>query len=156
MNVLIGVILLVLALVLLVIGVLATTRKLPGNRIIGLRVPEVRKAKEVWDSSHAMAGPLWLFGGVTLLFGGLIAFVAAGWLWLLPPVTLVVAVVAVASGANIGARTATVLDAQRKKDEEGGGGCSAEGGCDCGGGAPAPEVDLAAVRRAADASNAEK
>lgn len=156
MNVLIGVILLVLALVLLVIGALAMTRKLPGNRVIGLRVPEVRKAKEVWDSSHAMAGPLWVFGGVTLLFGGLIAFVATGWLWILPPVSLVVALVAVASGANIGARTATILDAQRRKDEEGCGSCSAEGGCGCGGNAPAPEVDLAAVRRAADAGNVEK
>lgn len=154
MSVLIGVILLVLALLLLVVGVLAATRRLPGNSVIGIRVPEVRKSREVWDSSHAMAGPLWIFSGVALVFGALIAFVASGWLWILPVVTVVVAIVGVASGANVGARTATVLDVQNKQQEEGCSSC-ADGGCGCGGGeaAPAPAVDLDAVRRAASAEN---
>lgn len=149
MSVIIGVILLVLALVLLVVGVLAATRRLPGNGIVGIRVPEVRKSQEVWQSSHAMAGPLWIFSGVALIFGALISFVASGWLWVLPPVTVIVAIVGLASGANVGARTATVLDAHNKKTEGGCSGCSADGGCGCGGGdSPAPEVDLDAVMKA--------
>lgn len=149
MSVIIGVILLVLALALLLVGVLATTRRLPGNGIVGIRVPEVRKSQEVWQSSHAMAGPLWIFSGVALVFGALISFVASGWLWVLPPVTVIVAIVGLASGANVGARTATVLDALNKKTESGCSGCSADGGCGCGGGdSPAPEVDLDAVMKA--------
>lgn len=156
MSVIIGVILLVLALFLLVVGTLAATRRLPGNAIIGIRVPEVRKSEEVWVSSHAMAGPLWLFSGVALVFGALISFVASGWLWVLPAVTVVVAIVGLATGANIGARTATVLDAQNKDEADGCSGCSAEGGCGCGGGeATAPEVDLGAVLKAAKASTNE-
>lgn len=153
MNMLIGVVLLVLALVLIVVGVMAATRRLPGNKIIGLRVPEVRKSQAVWDSSHAVAGPLWIFGGVTLVFGGLIAFIASGWLWLLPAAALIVGVVALASGANVGARAATLLDVPEE-----GGGCSQEGGCNCGGHEPepAPVVDLDAVRKAAAAARREK
>lgn len=157
MSVLIGVILLVLALFLLVVGALAVTRRLPGNSVIGIRVPEVRKSRETWEGAHRMAGPLWVFSGVVLVFGALISFISSGWMWVLPAVTVLVAVVGVASGANIGARTATVLEAQRRKEEGAGGcsGCSAEGGCGCGGGdaAPAPEVDLDAVMRAAEADN---
>ncbi|MGP6174187.1 SdpI family protein [Corynebacterium sp. A21] len=155
MNMLIGVVLLVLALVLLIAGVMATSRRLPGNKIIGLRVPEVRKSKEIWDGSHAVAGPLWIFGGVALTFGGLIAFIASGWLWVFPAVTLVVGIVALASGANVGARTATLLDARHQDEDAGCASCSNDGGCGCGGHneAPAPVVDLAAVRRAAEITN---
>lgn len=155
MNMLIGVVLLVMALVLLVTGVMATSRRLPGNKIIGLRVPEVRKSKEIWDGSHAVAGPLWILGGVALTFGGLISFLADGWFWVLPAITLIVGLVALASGANVGARTATLLDAQNQDEDAGCASCSNDGGCGCGGHdeAPAPIVDLAAVRRAADVSN---
>ncbi|QGU08682.1 hypothetical protein COCCU_13960 [Corynebacterium occultum] len=154
MNVLIGVVLLVLALVLLTVGVMAASRRLPGNKVIGLRVPEVRKSREIWNSAHAVAGPLWIFGGVALVFGGLISFVASGWVWILPAVALVIGIIALASGANVGARAATLLDAQNQEDD-GCSSCSTDGGCGCGGHdeAPAPAVDLEAVRRAADASN---
>ena len=48
----------ILAVVLLVVGVLGWTAKLPGNPIFGIRVPEVRKSKELWDMAHRVAGPL--------------------------------------------------------------------------------------------------
>ena len=49
----------------LIIGVLAWTRRLPGNKYIGIKVPEVRKSKEVWDTAHQFAGPLWVAAGVS-------------------------------------------------------------------------------------------
>ena len=142
----IGVILLVLAAALLLFGALSWSKKLPGNSIFGLRVPEVRKSKEAWDSAHAVAGPIWAFGGVALLFGSLIAFIASGWTWVLPVLTVLIAVAALSVGANAGARVATLLDAEH-----------AEGGCgeDCNCGAPAPEVDVDALRRAASQADQE-
>lgn len=41
-----AVLLLVLAVFTTVVGVLAWRMKLPGNGVIGIRVPEVRKSKE--------------------------------------------------------------------------------------------------------------
>ena len=87
MTTILGTVLLILAIALLVIGVLAWRRKLPGNPVIGIRVAEVRKSKEIWEAAHQVAGPLWLVGGVALVFGGLVAFRAEGWMWLLPALT---------------------------------------------------------------------
>lgn len=137
----IGVILLVPAAALLLFGVLSWAKKLPGNPVFGLRVPEVRKSREVWDASHAAAGPVWAFGGVALLFGALFAFIASGWMWVLPVIAVLIAVVALGVGAGAGARVASLLDAE-EHDE---GGCGEN--CNCG--SPAPEVDVEALRRAA-------
>jgi|LSQX01.3.fsa_nt_gb uncharacterized membrane protein len=143
----IAVILLVLAGALLLFGVLSWARKLPGNAIFGLRVPEVRKSEEAWRAAHAAAGPIWTFGGVALLFGAMLAFVSGGWMWVFTVVTLLVALVALSLGANVGARTASLIE------DSGDSGDSEEGGCgqDCNCGAPAetPAVDLAALRKAA-------
>lgn len=148
----IGVILLVLAVGLLLVGALAVGKKLPGNQAVGLRVPEVRKSREAWDAAHSVAGPFWIIAGVALLFGGLISFIASGWFWVLPVVTVVVAVVAVSVGANAGARMAVLFD---KQVAETSGGCGEN--CNCGSGGhsetPAPEVDVDALRRAANAAD---
>ncbi|RNE48104.1 SdpI family protein [Corynebacterium alimapuense] len=148
----IGIILLILAAGLLVLGALASTKKLPGNPVVGLRVPEVRKSREAWDTAHAVAGPFWLVAGMALVFGGFFAFIASGWLWVLPAVSLLFAVVAVSFGANTGARMAVLYDSQAAEEAEGCG-----DSCNCGGEepeqAPAPQVDLEALRRAADAAD---
>ena len=72
----IGVILVVLAVALLVLGGLAWSRKLPGNGVVGLRVAEVRKSKELWEGAHHVAGPLWVVSGVAMAVGALVAFTA--------------------------------------------------------------------------------
>ncbi len=140
----IAVILLVLAGALLLFGALSWTRNLPGNAVFGLRLPEVRKSEDAWRAAHAAAGPIWTFGGVALLFGALIAFIAEGWMWVLPVVAVLVALVAVSLGANVGARTASLIDADGHDEE---GGCGQD--CNCGAPAETPAVDLAALRKAA-------
>lgn len=140
----IGVLLAILALVLTVIGGLATARRLPGNGIVGIRVPEVRTSRRIWEDAHHVAGIFWLVGGVALAFGALTAFRAEGWAWILPVATVIIAVAAVGAGANAGARTAAVLDVaeELKKNNEPA--------------PPTPQVDLAALRRAANQADLNK
>lgn len=148
----IGVILLVLAAALLILGGLGWSRKLPGNGIIGIRVPEVRKSKDVWDAAHGVAGPLWVVGGVALLLGALVAFTATGWMWLIVVLTVLAALVLLGMGATAGARAAAILDA-RAEAESGCSSCGDGGSCGCGGHSePAAEVDFEALRKALDSS----
>lgn len=155
MNSVVGTILLILAVVLLVVGVLAWRRRLPGNNVIGLRVPEVRTSPEVWAGAHAVAGPVWIFGGIALLFGAIVAYLAFGWLWLIPLAAVFIALYALGAGASAGARTAALLDAEAQDNSSCcSSGGSAQDGAQSGTGSsqpttPQPQVDLDALRRAA-------
>lgn len=137
-----AIVLLVLAAALTLFGALSWARKLPGNSVIGLRIPEVRRSEDAWRAAHATAGPIWTFGGVALLFGALLAF-AGGWMWVFTVVTVLIALVALSLGANAGARAASLIDVSEDTDS----GCGEN--CNCGSPAPAPSVDVTALRRAA-------
>lgn len=146
MTTIVGIVLLVLAAALLIIGGLSWSRRLPGNSIVGIRVAEVRKSREIWDAAHQVAGPLWLVGGVALVFGALIAFRADGWTWLFPVLAVLVALGFVGAGANIGARRAASIDVAQeyaKNNPE----VTDK---------PAPKVDMEALRRAASAADEPK
>lgn len=47
--------LLILAALFIIVGGLGWAGKLPGNGVIGIRVPEVRKTKELWDTAHRLS-----------------------------------------------------------------------------------------------------
>lgn len=130
-----GIILLVIAVILVVVGTLGWSGKLPGNSFIGLKVPEVRKSEELWVLAHKIAGPFWVLGGVALAFGGAFSFVATGWWWALPAVTIIVALGAVGTGAAKAAHTVAALDARAIAEEQRGG--------------AQPAVNLDALRNAA-------
>ncbi len=127
-----GLILLVLAAFLLSVGAVAAARKLPGNNYIGLRVEEVRKDQRTWEVAHAVAGPIWMLGGVSLVFGGIIALGAQGWMWVLPIISVIVAVLAVSVGSNMGARAAFLQDRLNEEEDK-----------------QPPKVNLTALRAAA-------
>lgn len=146
-NTVVGSILIILSLVLVVAGALATAGKLPGNPVIGLRVASVRKDKSIWDQAHKVAGPFVLFAGVALAFGAAFAFIAAGWLWLAPVLMLVLAVAALSVAGNFGARAAALVDAAREAGEEGSAHTAATPLQESA--APAPQVNLDALRTAA-------
>ncbi len=135
-GVVIGVVFIVFALALLIPGVLAALGRLPGNNVVGLHVPEVRKDEEIWIQAHKVAGPYLILGGLALAFGSAFAFIANGWLWAVPVVLAVVAVAAVAAAGNQGARAARLFTEAREN----------QAGADA---APAPQVDLGALRNAA-------
>lgn len=143
----VGIIFLIVAAILIVVGGLASLRKLPGNSVVGLRLAEIRNTKEAWDNAHAVAGPFWFLAGVALVFGGIIALRAEGWMWLIPALTFVVAILALSVGSNMGARAAYLWDQAHKEDE----GCGES--CNCGDGrcgGEAPTVDVSAARAAAE------
>ncbi|APT85727.1 SdpI family protein [Corynebacterium aquilae] len=132
MNIL-GVLLLVLAVIQLGIGVAAWSGKLPGNNIIGIRIPEARASEEMWVLTHRIAGPLWTLGALSLGFGGLLAFVVSGYWWLLVMLAVVGWLVLMGMGAGMAANAAALIDASNKDEggccSSGGGEDSAEGGC---------------------------
>ena len=135
-GVVIGVVFIVFALALLIPGLLAALGRLPGNNVMGLHVPEVRKDEEIWVQAHKVVGPYLILGGLALAFGAAFAFIAEGWLWAGPIVLAIIAVAAIAAAGNQGARAARVFS-QAKEDE-------AEADSE-----PAPQVDLGALRNAA-------
>lgn len=154
-TMILGSILLIFALTLIVIGVLAWTKKLPGNSIIGLRIPEVRASQENWQAAHQIAGPLWIVSGISLVIGALIAFITTGWMWLIVAFSIIASVVFLSLGANFGARTISIVEAHEKNlsasTKETTSEVSEPATPEIT--APAPQVDLAAVRRAAQESD---
>lgn len=153
----IGVLLLIFGVFLIVVGALAWSQRLPGNKWVGLRIPEVRKSKEMWDTAHRIAGPAWTAGGVCMLIGGLVAFVASGWLWVIPVLGFLAGLALVGTGAGMSAHAVAILDAQASQQaaspEPGVQCCSAGDAADH---AAGPKVDLGALRRAVQESGADK
>lgn len=132
-----AVVIALLALFYLVVGILAWRRALPGNGIIGLRVPEVRKEERIWKEAHQVAGPLWAVGGVVLLFSAAFAFRG---IWWVTAGTAIVSTVFLSVGANLGARAANLLANHKEAPAE----------------PEAPKVNLDAVRRAAQGKDTEQ
>lgn len=146
------IVLFALAAVVVVVGGLATMKKLPGNSVFGLRVHEARKSPEAWITAHAVAGPVWLVAGASLIFGALVSLQASGFMWVIPAVTTVVGIIALSYGANLGARTAVLYDqnvSAKKNADTTGGCCSSGGGAETRDVAEAPSVDVKALRQAA-------
>lgn len=146
------IVLFALAAVVIVVGGLATLKKLPGNSVFGLRVHEARKSPEAWITAHAVAGPVWLVAGASLTFGALVSLQASGFMWVIPAVTTVVGIIALSYGANLGARTAVLYDqnvSAKKNADTTGGCCSSGGGAETRDVSEAPSVDMNALRKAA-------
>ncbi|MCZ9310180.1 SdpI family protein [Corynebacterium uberis] len=134
-----GVIFCVLAAAVALVGALGWAQRLPGNSLVGLRVPEVRKSQQLWDLGHKIAGPLWVLAGVVFLFAGLFSFIAHGWLWIAPAALFIIALGFIGVGSAQAAHAVAAVDARDMAKQAGGG--------------PAPKVDLGALRRAARASD---
>lgn len=139
LNVVLGILFILAAVAFIAIGAVAAAGKLPGNSVVGLRVPEVRKHESTWVQAHKVVGPFWILTGVALAIGAAFSFIAHGWVWVAPVIALVAAVVSLSVGGNFGARAAALVDdaiqAQESEKETA---------------TPAqPQVNLDALRRAA-------
>ena len=55
LNVVVGIIFILLTLLLLIPGALASMGNLPGNKWFGLHVPAVRKDRAIWDQAHKLS-----------------------------------------------------------------------------------------------------
>ena len=117
--------LLILAALFIIIGGLGWAGKLPGNGVIGIRVPEVRKTKELWDTAHRIAGPLWTVSGIVLALGGILSFGASGWMWLVVALAVVGSLALLGMGAGMGAHAVALIDARATAE------AASDSGCDC-------------------------
>lgn len=150
----IGSILAVVAVLLLVVGGLAWTRRLPGNKYVGIKVPEVRVSQEVWDIAHQLAGPLWVASGIAMAVASAPFFSGMSWLLVISVVGIIASAYFFGLGSSIGARAAGVIGKENNSD-------SCCGGSDSATNeeqppaepAPAPQVDIEALRRAAGSAD---
>lgn len=166
-----SVLLFIVAAAVLVTGILAATGKLPGNSWVGLRIPEVRKSRQMWVTAHKIAGVPWTGAGAAFLGAALVSL-KGGWLWIVTALLVVGGLFLIGMGAALAASTAARLDHLKAKEAEerrAAAGCCSSGnsssdadscGDDCtscgpedagtaGDSAPStPALDLDAARRA--------
>lgn len=124
------IVLVVLALAVLTVGFLGFTQKLPGNGVIGLRIPEVRKSAENWNLAHKIAGPAWMGSGVALLGAALMTLRISGWMWLVFALLIVGALFLIGMGSAMAASTMAKLEhlrSQQEEDERAAEGCCSSG-----------------------------
>ena len=145
------VILAVLGVLILAVGVAGAAGVLPGNPVVGLRIPEVRKSKEMWTIGHKIAGPAWIGAGVALILAGVVAANAGGFLWLIVALLVIGAVVLWGMGAGLAAHALANLDAKRIATEA----ASSDGCCSSGGGAGGAGAAVAGGGVAGEPSAAE-
>ncbi len=135
--IILSVILAVVAVLLLVVGAAGWAGKLPGNSVIGLRIPEVRKTPELWTIAHKIAGPAWVGSGVALGLAAWLLASASGWMFVIVALLVVGAVVLLGMGAGLAAHTVAQIDAASQRAEaanEGGSCCSSGDSADAAGG----------------------
>ena len=112
-----SVLLFVLGIAVLVTGLMGLTGTLPGNRWVGLRIPEVRKSKDMWVTGHRIAGPFWTGAGVALLLGGLVSL-QGGWLWAVAGVLVIGALALIGVGAANAAHLMAQIDLRKGQEAE--------------------------------------
>lgn len=137
-----SVLLFVLGIAVLVTGLMGLTGTLPGNRWVGLRIPEVRKSKDMWVTGHRIAGPFWTGAGVALLLSGLVSL-QGGWLWVVAGVLAIGALALIGIGAANGAHIMAQIDLRKGQEAEQQ--RSAAGCCSSGNNVPAASEDAGLV-----------
>ncbi|AGP32001.1 SdpI family protein [Corynebacterium terpenotabidum] len=131
----------------LVTGLLGLTGKLPGNRWVGLRIPEVRKSREMWTTAHRIVGPFWTGAGVALLVGGLVSL-EGGWLWAVAAVLFLGGLGLIGTGAANAAHIMAQIDHQKALGAEQ---TRAAAGC-CSSGSSASAASTASATSAASST----
>lgn len=121
------VVLVVVGLAFFIAGLLGAAGKLPGNPVVGLRVPEVRKTEELWNTAHRIVGPAWMGAGAAFIGAALITLKASGWMWLVFALLLVGAAFLIGLGSALGAHAVARLDARAAQLEAAESSCCSSG-----------------------------
>lgn len=111
----------------LFIGLLCLTENLPGNALVGLRIPEVRKSQDYWNMGHKIAGPAWTGSGLAMLAAGAVAWSAAGWTWLVVAGLVVASLFLLGMGGALAAHAMAQVDARAQKEADAESGCCSSG-----------------------------
>lgn len=126
----ITILLVILAIFVLTEVLLGFIEKLPGNGVVGLRIPEVRKSSENWVLAHKIAGPAWMGAGAALLGAALLTTGIGGWMWLVFALLIVGALFLIGMGSAMAASTMARLEhvrSQQEEDERAAAGCCSSG-----------------------------
>lgn len=121
------VVLVVVGLAFFIAGLLGALGKLPGNPVVGLRIPEVRKTEELWNTAHRIVGPAWMGAGAAFIGAALITLKASGWMWLVFALLLVGAAFLIGLGSALGAHAVARLDARAAQLEAAESSCCSSG-----------------------------
>ena len=121
------VVLVVVGLAFFIAGLLGAVGKLPGNQVVGLRVPEVRKTEELWNTAHRIVGPAWMGAGAAFIGAALITLTVSGWMWLVFALLLVGAAFLIGLGSALGAHAVARLDARAAQREAAESSCCSSG-----------------------------
>lgn len=121
------VVLVVVGLAFFIAGLLGAAGKLPGNPVVGLRVPEVRKTEELWNTAHRIVGPAWMGAGAAFIGAALITLKVSGWMWLVFALLLVGAAFLIGLGSALGAHAVARLDARAAQLEAAESSCCSSG-----------------------------
>ncbi|MCG7267239.1 MULTISPECIES: SdpI family protein [unclassified Corynebacterium] len=121
------VVLVVVGLAFFIAGLLGAVGKLPGNPVVGLRIPEVRKTEELWNTAHRIVGPAWMGAGAAFLGAALITLKVSGWMWLVFALLLVGAAFLIGLGSALGAHAVARLDARAAQLEAANSSCCSSG-----------------------------
>lgn len=121
------VVLVVVGLAFFIAGLLGAVGKLPGNPVVGLRIPEVRKTEELWNTAHRIVGPAWMGAGAAFLGAALITLKVSGWMWLVFALLLVGAAFLIGLGSALGAHAVARLDARAAQLEAANSSCFSSG-----------------------------
>jgi len=111
----------------LFIGLLCLTENLPGNALVGLRIPEARKSQDYWNMGHKIAGPAWTGSGLAMLAAGAVAWSAAGWTWLVVAGLVVASLFLLGMGGALAAHAMAQVDARAQKEADAESGCCSSG-----------------------------
>lgn len=121
------IVLVVVGLAFFIAGLLGAVGKLPGNPVVGLRIPEVRKTEELWNTAHRIVGPAWMGAGAAFIGAALITLKVSGWMWLVFALLLVGAAFLIGLGSALGAHAVARLDARAAQLEAAGSSCCSSG-----------------------------
>ncbi|WP_034985165.1 SdpI family protein [Corynebacterium jeikeium] len=121
------VVLVVVGLAFFIAGLLGAAGKLPGNPVVGLRIPEVRKTEELWNTAHRIVGPAWMGAGAAFIGAALITLKVSGWMWLVFALLLVGAAFLIGLGSALGAHAVARLDARAAQLEAAESSCCSSG-----------------------------
>lgn len=121
------VVLVVVGLAFFIAGLLGAVGKLPGNPVVGLRIPEVRKTEELWNTAHRIVGPAWMGAGAAFIGAALITLKVSGWMWLVFALLLVGAAFLIGLGSALGAHAVARLDARAAQLEAAESSCCSSG-----------------------------
>lgn len=121
------VVLVVVGLAFFIAGLLGAVEKLPGNPVVGLRIPEVRKTEELWNTAHRIVGPAWMGAGAAFIGAALITLKVSGWMWLVFALLLVGAAFLIGLGSALGAHAVARLDARAAQLEAAESSCCSSG-----------------------------